>query len=80
MTNVSSKGWVWFCPLHSDCSWCFGLVTRKAFCYIIVQFSGNIIISVCFTLVFFFLIQANDPDSGPWGEVKYTIYGSGSDL
>uniref|UniRef100_A0A3Q4BFZ1 Cadherin-related family member 1 n=1 Tax=Mola mola TaxID=94237 RepID=A0A3Q4BFZ1_MOLML len=23
---------------------------------------------------------ANDPDSGPWGEVKYTIYGSGSDL
>ncbi|XP_028990279.1 cadherin-related family member 1 isoform X1 [Betta splendens] len=25
-------------------------------------------------------ITANDPDSGPWGEVKYTIYGSGSDL
>uniref|UniRef100_A0AAQ6ABV2 Cadherin domain-containing protein n=1 Tax=Amphiprion ocellaris TaxID=80972 RepID=A0AAQ6ABV2_AMPOC len=24
--------------------------------------------------------KANDPDSGPWGEVKYTIYGSGSDL
>ncbi|XP_039990980.1 cadherin-related family member 1 isoform X2 [Xiphias gladius] len=25
-------------------------------------------------------VTANDPDSGPWGEVKYTIYGSGSDL
>nr|XP_057918504.1 cadherin-related family member 1 isoform X3 [Doryrhamphus excisus] len=25
-------------------------------------------------------VMANDPDSGPWGEVKYTIYGSGSDL
>uniref|UniRef100_A0A7N6B433 Cadherin-related family member 1 n=1 Tax=Anabas testudineus TaxID=64144 RepID=A0A7N6B433_ANATE len=24
--------------------------------------------------------KATDPDSGPWGEVKYTIYGSGSDL
>uniref|UniRef100_A0A8C6LER4 Cadherin-related family member 1 n=1 Tax=Nothobranchius furzeri TaxID=105023 RepID=A0A8C6LER4_NOTFU len=24
--------------------------------------------------------KANDPDSGSWGEVKYTIYGSGSDL
>lgn len=28
----------------------------------------------------FFEMQANDPDSGSWGEVKYTIYGSGSDL
>uniref|UniRef100_A0A669D1G1 Photoreceptor cadherin n=1 Tax=Oreochromis niloticus TaxID=8128 RepID=A0A669D1G1_ORENI len=25
-------------------------------------------------------VTANDPDSGSWGEVKYTIYGSGSDL
>ncbi|KAG7507566.1 cadherin-related family member 1-like isoform X1 [Solea senegalensis] len=25
-------------------------------------------------------VTAHDPDSGPWGEVKYTIYGSGSDL
>ncbi|KAM6964164.1 cadherin-related family member 1a-like isoform 5-T5 [Tautogolabrus adspersus] len=25
-------------------------------------------------------VTAIDPDSGPWGEVKYTIYGSGSDL
>ncbi|XP_068161788.1 cadherin-related family member 1a isoform X2 [Antennarius striatus] len=25
-------------------------------------------------------VTANDPDSGPWGEIKYTIYGSGSDL
>ncbi|XP_074519303.1 cadherin-related family member 1a isoform X2 [Halichoeres trimaculatus] len=25
-------------------------------------------------------VTAVDPDSGPWGEVKYTIYGSGSDL
>ncbi|KAM8837874.1 cadherin-related family member 1a isoform 2-T2 [Spinachia spinachia] len=25
-------------------------------------------------------VTANDPDSGPWGEVRYTIYGSGSDL
>nr|XP_012777278.1 cadherin-related family member 1 isoform X1 [Maylandia zebra] len=25
-------------------------------------------------------VIANDPDSGSWGEVKYTIYGSGSDL
>ncbi|KAM3859725.1 cadherin-related family member 1a [Diretmus argenteus] len=25
-------------------------------------------------------VTANDPDSGLWGEVKYTIYGSGSDL
>uniref|UniRef100_A0A3Q1GZ18 Photoreceptor cadherin n=1 Tax=Anabas testudineus TaxID=64144 RepID=A0A3Q1GZ18_ANATE len=25
-------------------------------------------------------VTATDPDSGPWGEVKYTIYGSGSDL
>ncbi|XP_053197579.1 cadherin-related family member 1 [Scomber japonicus] len=25
-------------------------------------------------------VTANDPDSGPWGEVKYMIYGSGSDL
>ncbi|XP_047464101.1 cadherin-related family member 1 isoform X2 [Mugil cephalus] len=25
-------------------------------------------------------VTANDPDSGAWGEVKYTIYGSGSDL
>ncbi|XP_061763584.1 cadherin-related family member 1 isoform X1 [Nerophis ophidion] len=25
-------------------------------------------------------VTANDPDSGPWGEVKYSIYGSGSDL
>ncbi|KAM4525286.1 cadherin-related family member 1a [Odontesthes bonariensis] len=25
-------------------------------------------------------VTANDPDSGPWGVVKYTIYGSGSDL
>ncbi|XP_074476092.1 cadherin-related family member 1a [Sebastes fasciatus] len=25
-------------------------------------------------------VTANDPDSGPWGEVEYTIYGSGSDL
>ncbi|XP_029977536.1 cadherin-related family member 1 isoform X1 [Sphaeramia orbicularis] len=25
-------------------------------------------------------VTANDPDSGGWGEVKYTIYGSGSDL
>uniref|UniRef100_A0A3Q1GPD6 Photoreceptor cadherin n=1 Tax=Acanthochromis polyacanthus TaxID=80966 RepID=A0A3Q1GPD6_9TELE len=25
-------------------------------------------------------VTANDPDSGRWGEVKYTIYGSGSDL
>uniref|UniRef100_A0A8C7YN57 Photoreceptor cadherin n=1 Tax=Oryzias sinensis TaxID=183150 RepID=A0A8C7YN57_9TELE len=25
-------------------------------------------------------VIAKDPDSGPWGEVKYTIYGSGSDL
>ncbi|KAG7267657.1 hypothetical protein CRUP_002025 [Coryphaenoides rupestris] len=24
--------------------------------------------------------KAIDPDSGPWGEVKYTIYGTGSDL
>lgn len=33
-----------------------------------------------YNICVFFLIQANDPDSGPWGEVKYTIYGSGSDL
>ncbi|XP_029953899.1 cadherin-related family member 1 isoform X1 [Salarias fasciatus] len=25
-------------------------------------------------------VTANDPDTGPWGKVKYTIYGSGSDL
>ncbi|XP_056152715.1 cadherin-related family member 1 [Lampris incognitus] len=25
-------------------------------------------------------VTAKDPDSGPWGEVKYTIYGSGADL
>ncbi|KAM9558002.1 cadherin-related family member 1a-like [Salvelinus alpinus] len=25
-------------------------------------------------------VTANDPDSGLWGEVKYSIYGSGSDL
>ncbi|XP_053710215.1 cadherin-related family member 1-like isoform X1 [Synchiropus splendidus] len=25
-------------------------------------------------------LTASDPDSGPWGEVKYTIYGSGADL
>ncbi|KAM4526719.1 cadherin-related family member 1a [Fundulus diaphanus] len=25
-------------------------------------------------------VTANDPDSGSWGEVKYAIYGSGSDL
>ncbi|XP_070708245.1 cadherin-related family member 1a [Pempheris klunzingeri] len=25
-------------------------------------------------------VTANDPDSGPWGVVKYSIYGSGSDL
>ncbi|CAG5904933.1 unnamed protein product [Menidia menidia] len=25
-------------------------------------------------------VKANDPDTGPWGIVKYTIYGSGSDL
>lgn len=25
-------------------------------------------------------VAADDPDSGPWGEVQYTIYGSGSDL
>ncbi|KAM6951653.1 cadherin-related family member 1a isoform 2-T2 [Aplochiton taeniatus] len=25
-------------------------------------------------------VTANDPDSGPWGNVKYSIYGSGSDL
>ncbi|XP_041829014.1 cadherin-related family member 1 [Melanotaenia boesemani] len=25
-------------------------------------------------------VTAHDPDSGLWGEVKYTIYGSGSDL
>ncbi|XP_049614807.1 cadherin-related family member 1a isoform X2 [Syngnathus scovelli] len=25
-------------------------------------------------------VTASDPDSGPWGEVKYSIYGSGSDL
>ncbi|XP_059215964.1 cadherin-related family member 1, partial [Centropristis striata] len=25
-------------------------------------------------------VTASDPDSGPWGEVKYSIYGSGADL
>ncbi|XP_074502029.1 cadherin-related family member 1a isoform X2 [Sebastes fasciatus] len=25
-------------------------------------------------------VTAADPDSGPWGEVKYSIYGSGADL
>uniref|UniRef100_A0A673W2S2 Cadherin related family member 1 n=1 Tax=Salmo trutta TaxID=8032 RepID=A0A673W2S2_SALTR len=25
-------------------------------------------------------VTANDPDSGLWGEVKYSVYGSGSDL
>ncbi|CAL1599657.1 unnamed protein product [Knipowitschia caucasica] len=25
-------------------------------------------------------VQAVDPDSGPWGDVSYTIYGSGADL
>lgn len=25
-------------------------------------------------------VTADDPDSGPWGEVTYTIYGSGADL
>uniref|UniRef100_A0A8D2ZG40 Cadherin-related family member 1 n=1 Tax=Scophthalmus maximus TaxID=52904 RepID=A0A8D2ZG40_SCOMX len=25
-------------------------------------------------------VTATDPDSGPWGEVKYTIYGSGAEL
>ncbi|XP_010744137.1 cadherin-related family member 1a [Larimichthys crocea] len=25
-------------------------------------------------------VTATDPDSGPWGEVKYSIYGSGADM
>uniref|UniRef100_A0A4W6E9G4 Cadherin-related family member 1 n=1 Tax=Lates calcarifer TaxID=8187 RepID=A0A4W6E9G4_LATCA len=25
-------------------------------------------------------VTATDPDSGPWGEVKYSVYGSGADL
>uniref|UniRef100_A0A3Q1IK51 Photoreceptor cadherin n=1 Tax=Anabas testudineus TaxID=64144 RepID=A0A3Q1IK51_ANATE len=25
-------------------------------------------------------VTASDPDSGPWGEVKYSIYGSGADI
>ncbi|XP_072312563.1 cadherin-related family member 1a [Eucyclogobius newberryi] len=25
-------------------------------------------------------VKADDPDSGPWGDVTYTIYGSGADL
>ncbi|XP_055006219.1 cadherin-related family member 1 [Boleophthalmus pectinirostris] len=25
-------------------------------------------------------VKAEDPDSGPWGDVSYTIYGSGADL
>ncbi|XP_051925477.1 cadherin-related family member 1 [Hippocampus zosterae] len=27
-----------------------------------------------------FTVAADDPDSGPWGQVKYSIYGPGSDL
>lgn len=26
------------------------------------------------------IFQASDPDSGLWGEVKYSMYGSGADL
>lgn len=28
----------------------------------------------------FVVTQAVDPDSGSWGEVKFSIYGSGADL
>ncbi len=32
------------------------------------------------TDVYLVFLQATDPDSGLWGEVKYSIYGSGADL
>lgn len=28
----------------------------------------------------FLFFQAVDPDTGPWGKVQYSIYGTGSDL
>lgn len=28
----------------------------------------------------YLIFQALDPDSGLWGEVKYSMYGSGADL
>ena len=52
------------------------MFTKHAFSTLtVVVYAGGIrnLISELF-------LQANDPDSGPWGEVKYTIYGSGSDL
>lgn len=40
--------------------------------------------AICFppslNLFFPVCLQASDPDSGSWGDVKYSIYGSGADL
>ncbi|CDQ80675.1 unnamed protein product [Oncorhynchus mykiss] len=46
------------------------------------MFCSNILTSIVSSMFCFNILTsiANDPDSGLWGEVKYSIYGSGSDL
>lgn len=47
LTNVSSRGLLWFCPLHWNSSWCLDFVTRE-----------DIVLSVCFASVFVVFVFA----------------------
>lgn len=59
------------------CPYFFGLL-KDLFDHVFPE-----IMSTCCRPVFrrlFSVFQATDPDSGLWGDVKYSIYGSGADL